>query len=79
MKDLAHRLEISESYLSLIEQGKRLPSQELLSNMSSIYDIEIDILNISVGRVPEALLNEMINNPHLLYKAICDNLDRYND
>lgn len=36
---LAHKLEISRSYLSEIEAGKKAPNLELLNKYSSIFDV----------------------------------------
>ena len=79
MKDVAIRLGISESFLSLVEHGKRQPSYELLQQMSDLYGIEKDILQLSVGRIPESLTRQMIDQPNHVYRAICDKFEKYND
>lgn len=43
-KDLAQKLQISPSYLSEIENGKKTPSLELLSKYSEIFNIKVSTL-----------------------------------
>ena len=43
-KELAEMLEISPSYLSEIENGKKSPSYELLERYSSVFDVKLSTL-----------------------------------
>jgi len=43
-KELAELLEISPSYLSEIETGKKKPSYELLEKYSEVFDIKLSAL-----------------------------------
>lgn len=43
-KELAERAEVSVSYLSLIEQGKRTPNLEVLESIASGLDIPLNVL-----------------------------------
>jgi transcriptional regulator with XRE-family HTH domain len=79
IRQVSLELNISESFLSLIEQGKRQPSYELLRHMSHFYGIEIDILQLSVGCIPEPLKVMMLEKPEDIYKATCDKFEKYND
>jgi len=40
-KDLAEKLDISKSYLSEIESGKKQPTLDLLNRYSNIFDIPL--------------------------------------
>ncbi|HCG5907774.1 TPA: helix-turn-helix transcriptional regulator [Vibrio parahaemolyticus] len=79
IKQVSLELNISESFLSLIEQGKRQPSYELLQQMSHFYGVNIDILQLSVGCIPEPLKILMVEKPEDVYKATCDRFEKYND
>ena len=48
--ELAKELDISVSILGQIEQGKRVPSEEQLSEIASILDIEVKELKGNKGR-----------------------------
>lgn len=43
-KEMSERLEISASYLSEIENGKKQPSLELLSRYAEIFDMRLSSL-----------------------------------
>jgi len=43
-KELAELLEISPSYLSEIETGKKLPSYEILEKYSHVFDVKLSTL-----------------------------------
>ncbi len=43
-KDLAHRLGVSPTYVSLIEGNKKEPSITLIKHFSAVSDIPIEIL-----------------------------------
>ena len=45
-KELAETLQISPSYLSEIENGKKSPSYELLEKYSSAFDVKLSTLII---------------------------------
>jgi len=43
-KELAEHLEISPSYLSEIENGKKTPSYELLEKYAEVFDVKLSTL-----------------------------------
>ena len=79
IKEAAIKFGISESFLSLVEHGKRQPSHELLEKMSDFYETEKDILQLSVGRIPESLKRQMVDQQDQVYRAISDKFGKYND
>ncbi len=40
LKDMADRLNVAPAYLSSIENGKRIPTKKLLSNIVEIYQLD---------------------------------------
>jgi transcriptional regulator with XRE-family HTH domain len=45
-KELAGQLEVSPSYLSEIENGKKSPSYELLEKYANVFDVKLSTLII---------------------------------
>ena len=53
--ELSKRLEISKSYLCLLETGKRIPSNDLLDRIASIFSISREALIFLTTAVPDEL------------------------
>jgi len=54
LRELARRLQIAPSYLSDIENDRRIPSEELLRPMAHQLDLSFDELMAMAGRLGEA-------------------------
>jgi transcriptional regulator with XRE-family HTH domain len=55
---LAERLEISKSYLSEIESGKKSPSLDILDKYSAIFDIPVSSILLFSERMKDNSLPE---------------------
>ena len=51
LRDLARKLDIAPSYLSDIENDRRVPSEEVLRRISEVLDLDFDILMREAGRL----------------------------
>lgn len=51
LRALARRLDIAPSYLSDIENDRRVPSEEVLRRISEVLDLDFDILMREAGRL----------------------------
>lgn len=50
---LAAQIGVDKSYLSLVESGKRVPTEEQISNLSSILGLPAELLLLQAGRLPK--------------------------
>ena len=66
-KELAHKLEISQSHLSAVEAGKRRVSQKVLKRLALVLEIEPELLlssgDVSVPMIPLEELTESKKQP----------------
>lgn len=62
---VAKTLEISANYLSEIERGLKVPSDTLLIELASYYNIDADTLYNLYGKVPFSIINELEKNEEL--------------
>ena len=69
-KELAERLEISTNYLCLVETGKRLPSDELISRIAKEFKISKDALDFLSTGVP----NELDEQNSIKYRKLQENI-----
>ena len=53
LRALARQLEIAPSYLSDIENDRRVPSEAVLLKMSQLLDLDFDMLMQQAGRLGE--------------------------
>ena len=53
LRALARQLEIAPSYLSDIENNRRIPSETVLLKMSQLLDLDFDMLMQQAGRLGE--------------------------
>lgn len=77
LKNVADSLKISESFLSQIENGNRKPSPDLIQNLSKYYDVDIDIICVSLGVIPAWLLTKLKEYPIELIEAATDDFRKY--
>lgn len=75
LRTAARDLGVDASYLSRIENGERLPSEDLQDRASDYYGLDRDLLHLAAGRVPEDILRILRDNPDLLQEL----RDRYAD
>ncbi len=74
-KDLSERCEITQTYLSLIEHGKRNPNINLIEKISAILGVPVPVIYFQsltendvenskkdVFRIVSPTINELINN-----------------
>lgn len=68
--DLAQRLQISKSYLSLLETGKRIPSNELIDRISSTLSVSREALVFLTTSAP----NELDEKKTAKYRKLQENI-----
>ena len=66
LKDMAERLEITPAYLSAIENGKKVPTPELMAKLYKAYDLspeqkeEIeDVIGLDASEAPASGLQRL--------------------
>jgi len=67
--EVGEKIGVSANYVSLMERGMRIPTEETIEKLASLYNIEEDVLYRLLGKVPRNVLEEIKNNPKL-QKAI---------
>lgn len=81
LDEVGEKVGVSGVFISNIERGKRVPSDNLIEKLAEVYDIEELDLYEGFGKVPESIINEIIHSPkllELLYK-IANNPDFPNE
>ena len=63
LRDLAKRLDVTPSYLSDIENNRRVPAEEVLRSMSRTLKLDFDELMARAGRFGEDALRYMQRTP----------------
>jgi transcriptional regulator with XRE-family HTH domain len=63
IKRLGPDLGISYSYLSKLENGEAIPSEELIAKVAAYFDYDADRLLISAGRIPAHVLKILQEHP----------------
>jgi transcriptional regulator with XRE-family HTH domain len=70
-KELAERLSISRPYMSQIEKGIRMPSEELLTKLSVVLEVSKDwLVGLSQSSTPAAI-HSAVSDSVKLYCADC--------
>jgi transcriptional regulator with XRE-family HTH domain len=59
---LAEKLNLSASYLCLIEAGKRVPSSEIFEDVAKVFDISLDALIFLSTAAPRELDEKSAGN-----------------
>lgn len=74
LRDLAKKLDIAPSYLSDIENDRRVPSEDVLQRLASELDLAFDELMARAGRVGDQAERYMKQNPSagLLFRRISE-------
>jgi transcriptional regulator with XRE-family HTH domain len=63
LRDITGKLEITPSYLSDIENNRRIPSEEVLRRLSELLELDHDELMARAGRLGEDAVRYMKNTP----------------
>ena len=66
LREFARLLEVSPTHLSDVENGRRTPSEELLTQIASHLGLDLDKLLAAAGRVPEDTRRFIENNPQAI-------------
>jgi transcriptional regulator with XRE-family HTH domain len=74
LRDLAKRVELAPSYLSDIENDRRVPSEEVLQRLADEVKLKFDDLMALAGRVGDQTERYMKRHPAagLLFRKISD-------
>lgn len=63
LKSAAPEIGVTYTYLSKIETGTVLPSDETLDKLAAYYDLDGDALGILAGRLPEDVMKHLQDDP----------------
>jgi transcriptional regulator with XRE-family HTH domain len=63
LRDITRKLDITPSYLSDIENNRRVPSEEVLSKLAKHLDLDYDDLMARAGRFGEDAVRYMMRTP----------------
>ena len=74
LRDLAKRLDKTPSYLSDIENDRRVPSEEVLRNIAVILDLDFNELMARAGRFGDRAMRYLKRYPAagMLFRKISD-------
>lgn len=70
LKGLAPELDVTYTYLSKIENGKSVPSDELIKRMALVFGCDSEELMVSAGKIPEDILDILKSNPKLAIETL---------
>ena len=75
LRELVKELGITPSYLSDIENDRRIPSEEVLRKLASALDLDVDHLLALAGRFGDDAERYMKRNPSVgvLFRRISEN------
>lgn len=59
---LAQRLEVTSSFLSLVERGKRQPSEKQAKAIADLLDVPAELLLLGSGRLPDDVIGAIRTN-----------------
>ncbi len=63
LRDITKRLDITPSYLSDIENNRRVPSEEVLGKLAKLLQLDYDDLMARAGRFGEDAVRYMMRTP----------------
>ena len=63
LRDLAKRLQLTPSYLSDIENDRRVPAEEVIRNIAQVLALDFDLLMARAGRFGDEAIRYMKRNP----------------
>ena len=65
LRQLAVALEVDHTYLSHLESGRRVPSDEFLQRLAMYFREDLDVLRLQAGQLPTRLLSIVQRHPQL--------------
>lgn len=74
LRDLAKKLGKTPSYLSDIENDRRVPAEEVLRDLARVLDVDFDDLMARAGRLGENAVRYMMKRPAVgvLFRKLSD-------
>ena len=63
LREFARLLDVSPTHLSDVENDRRVPSEDLLSQIAEHLELDLDKLMAAAGRIPEDTRRFMAKNP----------------
>ena len=63
IKSLAKDLEVNYTYLSQMENNKKVPSEELIDKIAKRFNHDPEELKIIAGKIPEDIKKILMENP----------------
>jgi transcriptional regulator with XRE-family HTH domain len=69
LEDVAQAIGVSANYISLIERGKNVPSDEIIDKLAELYGMDRDELYECYGKIP-ATIQEELEEYDVLKEAI---------
>jgi transcriptional regulator with XRE-family HTH domain len=63
LRELSKKLDLTPSYLSDIENDRRVPAEEALGQIASVLKLDFDLLMARAGRFGDDALRYMKRNP----------------
>ncbi|MBL8599933.1 MAG: helix-turn-helix domain-containing protein [Devosia sp.] len=73
---VANALSVSKSYLSLLESGKRAPTQIQANSLAELLDLPADVLLITSGKIPSDIDEAVRNNATAVTTAVRSQADQ---
>ena len=67
---LATRIGVDKSYLSLVENGKRAPTEEQVEKLSTILGLPPELLMLQAGRLPKDVQGAIEADPTAVAAAV---------
>ncbi len=77
-RTLAERVGVGVPHISKVEAGRENPSDELLTKVADVFELDPDELLLAAGRVPDEFVEKFAANPSrsLEFLRSLDNWDR---
>lgn len=63
IKSLAKDLDVNYTYLSQMENNKKIPSEELIDKIAKRFNHDSEELKIIAGKIPEDIKKILMDNP----------------
>jgi DNA modification methylase/DNA-binding XRE family transcriptional regulator len=76
LRQLASALDVDHTYLSHIEGGRRVPSDDVLQKVATYFERDLDVLRLEAGQVPDRLRSVMQRHPQLTLSLLGSLEDR---
>lgn len=75
-REVAAAAGIGYPYLSRLEAGRNLPSDDVIERLAAVLDDDVDELIITTGRVPRWAADALIDDPPAALDALRAFVDR---